>query len=205
MNYLYKVEQQLNILKLHLHLILVTYLFSNFGLTSFAEDYNRSDLYNSQVETLLNQLSEVKSYEEAKSIKEKIWHVWLNHHRNETIRMKFRKALNYLEKNLLELADTKFTEILTIDPNHTEAWNKRATLRFAQERYHESLADILRTLELEPRHFGAISGFGQICLRLQDPQSAMIAFEQALNINPNLTAIKDTIEMLKKEVVHNVH
>ena len=74
-----------------------------------------------------------------------------------------------------------------------------------QERYDESLSDILRTLELESRHFGAISGFGQICLRTRDPESAIIAFEQALQINPNLRGIRDAIDSLRQNAPPKVH
>lgn len=135
---------------------------------------------------------------------QRIWEVWCAHDDSDAT-LAMTKVLQALSVNDLATSSEQLDTMVKRWPDWAEAWNKRATLRFVQEHYDESLADILRTLELEPRHFGAISGFGQICLRLQDPQSAMIAFEQALNINPNLTAIKDTIEMLKKDVVHNVH
>src|SRR5229473_199166 len=77
-----------------------------------------------------------------------------------------------------------------------EAWNKRATLYYMQSRDEESVASIHRTLELEPRHYGAICGFAQICLSLGDTDSALFAFDAALRVNPHLENVRGTLEKL---------
>ena len=51
-----------------------------------------------------------------------------------------------------------FTKIINKDPKWSEAWNKRATLLYLMGDYDRSLSDIKHVLELEPRHFGALSG-----------------------------------------------
>ncbi|WP_246048192.1 tetratricopeptide repeat protein [Hankyongella ginsenosidimutans] len=71
-------------------------------------------------------------------------------------------------------------------PLWSEAWNKRATLAYLEDRDPDSIADIQRTLELEPRHFGALSGLGQICLRQGEPDIARLAFAAALHVNPHM-------------------
>ncbi len=135
---------------------------------------------------------------------QRIWEVWCTHD-DVSATEAMEGVLQALSVNDLVAADSRLDDMIRIWPDWAEAWNKRATLRFVQERYDESLSDILRTLELESRHFGAISGFGQICLRTRDPESAIIAFEQALQINPNLRGICDAIDSLRQNAPPKVH
>ncbi|MFM8745732.1 MAG: tetratricopeptide repeat protein [Aestuariivirga sp.] len=83
-------------------------------------------------------------------------------------------------------------------PDFAEAWNKRATLYFMMKRYDSSLADIARTLDLEPRHFGALAGKGMILMRQKDYAGARAAYEEALAVNPNLEQVKDALKELDR-------
>jgi tetratricopeptide (TPR) repeat protein len=85
-------------------------------------------------------------------------------------------------------------------PQFAEAWNKRATLYFLLGRMEDSLADIVTTLELEPRHFGALSGRGMIYMRQGKNPEALAAFREALVINPSMTGAKLSIQQLEKLV-----
>ena len=83
-------------------------------------------------------------------------------------------------------------------PAFAEAWNKRATLYFMMKRYDASLADIARTLDLEPRHFGALSGKGMILMRQKDYAGARAAYEEALAVNPNLEQVREALKELDR-------
>ena len=67
------------------------------------------------------------------------------------------------------------------------------------------MQDIDRTLQLEPRHFGAISGFGQICMRVGDVASAVVAFEKAVRLNPNFEDLRKAIAYLERELPRTLH
>ena len=85
-------------------------------------------------------------------------------------------------------------------PDYAEAWNKRATLYYLQRRDAESVASIRRALELEPRHFGAICGFGQILIDQGDRTGAAFAFDAALRLNPHLGGeVRRTADELLRE------
>ena len=49
-------------------------------------------------------------------------------------------------------------EIIAEHPTYAEAWNQRATIYYLLRNFDQSMADIEKVLELEPRHFGALVG-----------------------------------------------
>ena len=57
-----------------------------------------------------------------------------------------------------------------------------------------------RTLELEPRHFGGLSGLGQIALLRGNGDAALKAFEGALRVHPGMSGIQPLIDKLEDEV-----
>jgi tetratricopeptide (TPR) repeat protein len=54
-------------------------------------------------------------------------------------------------------------------------------------------------IELNPYHFGAISGMGLCHVNLGQREEAVSAFEAALQINPGLDTIKQYIKQLKRD------
>ena len=77
------------------------------------------------------------------------------------------------------------------------SYNKIATIKFLKGDYLGSINDIKKTLKLEPRHFGAISGLVQINIILKKYEEALINLEYVLNIHPNI-GIKKLRPYLKK-------
>lgn len=125
-----------------------------------------------------------------------IWNIWINH--------RDREAARLMRRGIFAMADARndealqiFHRLIAVDPDFAEAWNKRATLYFLMGELEKSRADVERTLELEPRHFGALSGLGQIELLSGDRDGALQAFEHALDSNPHLPGARRIIERLR--------
>ena len=93
-----------------------------------------------------------------------------------------------------------FGQITERAPGFAEGWNKRATAYYLNEDYVASVEDIRRTLALEPRHFGAISGMGLIFLSRGDQAGALAAFEAVVAIHPNSPGARARIEELRKRL-----
>jgi len=71
-------------------------------------------------------------------------------------------------------------------PDYAEGWNTRATTLFLQEKFDLSLEDVEKTLELEPKHFGALAGKAVILMRQGRAELSQDALREAVAINPYL-------------------
>ena len=65
---------------------------------------------------------------------------------------------------------------------------------------NSSVEDIHRTLQLEPKHFGAISGLGLIFLRKGNLSAALEAFEQVLRITPQSINARRSVEQVRSQI-----
>ena len=99
-----------------------------------------------------------------------------------------------------DAAVATFSEIIRLKPDFAEGWNKRATVLFFMGRYQESLADCDEVMKRNPRHFGALAGYGQIHSRLENYDKALAYFERALAINPNMEGVAVNVVALRKLV-----
>ena len=135
---------------------------------------------------------------------QQIWTIWCSHEDDAAARA-MHAAVRTLEASDFVSAGKTLDRMVRRWPSWAEAWNKRATLRFLEDRDADSLSDIVYTLEREPRHFGALSGFGQICLRSGDMESALLAFERVLALNPRTKQLRQAIEKMRKKVTRTIH
>ncbi len=85
---------------------------------------------------------------------------------------KFSVALDFLD------------QVVLMKPDYAEGWNRRATVHFMMNDYGRSMADIQKTLALEPRHFGAMAGMAAILKDTGRKEAALQAFERVLAVYP---------------------
>ena len=112
-----------------------------------------------------------------------------------------REGIEAMQSGRFGEAIEDFDRIVEMAPDFAEGWNKRATAYYLNDELSESVHDIQRTLELEPRHFGAISGMGLIFLKRGDPLGALDAFEAVLQIHPHSRGTRFRVEMLRQELL----
>ena len=123
-----------------------------------------------------------------------LWEIWFRGDAPEQSRdLKQSLALPDFLQQLAAL-----NELLREHPAFAEAYNQRAILNMRRNDYVATEADCEAALRLNPYHFGAASGLGQCYLRMNRPHAAMRAFAQALEINPTLVHLRDTIQSLRE-------
>lgn len=93
-----------------------------------------------------------------------------------------------------------FSALADHAPDFAEAYNGRATAYFQEGRYGLSLDDIRRTLDLNPRHFGAMSGLALILEELGEPEGALLAWREVERINPGREGLADAIRRLEVQI-----
>jgi len=86
--------------------------------------------------------------------------------------------------------------VTQVAPDFAEGWNRRATLYYLMGEYQKSLDDIDRTLALEPRHFGALSGLGLVNLQLDRKEAAASAWQRVLDVDPQNEGARENLDAL---------
>lgn len=109
-------------------------------------------------------------------------------------------AAQAMEDKDYPLALDLLDQIVILKPDFAEAWNRRATVYYMLDDYGASISDIRQTLALEPRHFGALSGYGRILQAMDRDALAIRVYKRALEINPQLESVEKALERLEKDV-----
>ena len=159
----------------------------------------RADQSDKRLEALFGRLKNTDDPKEAQIIEANIWRIWTDSGRDD-LNALVEEGIRDMAQGRLKKAIAIFNRVVTTLPEFAEGWNKRATAHYLNEDYTASMKDIERTLVLEPRHFGAISGMGLIFMARGDEAVALRAFEQVLKIHPYARGAKTHVERLRKKL-----
>ena len=153
-------------------------IFLFLSVTSVKADQNDPRLNN-----LFKKLNKAENQEEISDIIKNIWDIWYEVDDPKVIEY-FEKGIQAMRIRNYPLAVRFFNNLIEEDPNFAEAWNKRATVYFMMGDFDKSMQDIIKTLELEPRHFGALDGMGLIFIHQGQYQQAIDVYDKMLEIFP---------------------
>jgi len=148
-----------------------------------------ADQTAAELPDLFKELHQADSYESALGFERKIWGHWLDGP-DATASAMMLQIQESLEVGRHEFGLLLCDQLVDAYPDFAEGWNKRATMLYLLNRMEESVQDIQTTLELEPRHFGALSGLGLILMRSGDAEGALHAFDEVLAISPRSESAK---------------
>ena len=136
---------------------------------------------------------------------QKIWKIWSTHPTNNKLTTRLEEGSQFVrDQNYLKAIDV-FTEVINLDKNWAEAWNKRATVFYLIGEFQDSQNDIDKVLALEKRHFGALAGQGLVNIQLKNYEKAIRSYEQAQEIYPAMKSpkimSKQIIELIKEQTI----
>jgi tetratricopeptide (TPR) repeat protein len=161
-----------------------------------AADATRSPNFKAnQTKTLDGLFAELKRSKDnasAERLTTQIWREW-GDSGSDSINLMMdwaQKAIGM--RNFAAALDT-LDQVVLLAPDFAEGWNKRATLHFMMEHPQKSMADIERTLALEPRHFGALAGMAEILRAQGNDALALKAYERALEVYPRMRGAQQAV------------
>ena len=125
-----------------------------------------------------------------------VWTLWMRSGDPEVDSL-LKSGVERMQDGEMGQAVEAFTRITERKPDFAEGWNKRATAYYLMGRFDQSLRDCDEVIKRNPQHFGALSGYGMIYLRLGKLENALGYFERALEINPNLKGVEESIERIR--------
>tara|TARA_B100000035_G_scaffold306844_1_gene309374 strand:- start:42 stop:590 length:549 start_codon:yes stop_codon:yes gene_type:complete len=136
---------------------------------------------------------------------QKIWKLWSTHPTNNKLTARLEEGSQFVrDQNYLKAIEV-FTEVINLDKNWAEAWNKRATVFYLIGEFQDSQNDIDKVLALEKRHFGALAGQGLVNIQLKNYEKAIKSYEQAQEIYPAMKSpkimIKQIEELIKEQTI----
>ena len=159
----------------------------------FASKIALADQNDPRLNNLFKKLNETENQDEIRDLISDIWNIWYEVDDPKVIEY-FEKGIQAMNLRNYPLAIRFFNNLIEEDPNFAEGWNKRATVHFMMGNFDLSMQDISKTLQLEPRHFGALDGMSLIFIHTNQFEKAIEVYDKMLEIFPNSIGTK-----LKKE------
>src|SRR6056300_1497459 len=170
--------------------LLILIVLINFNLA-------KSDDKDNQLNRLFNELK-INNLALVYGTEQKIWKIWSTHPTDDKLTLELSKGTDLMQGSTLSQSIEIFSDLIELDPNWAEAWNKRATALYLIGDYEGSQKDIDRVLELEDRHFGALAGQGLVNIKLENYEKAIESYERAQEIYPAMQSPKIMIEQIEQ-------
>lgn len=158
-----------------------------------------ADQSDPRLRALFSDLEAAPNAEAAAELESRIWSIWSKTGDADLDKI-YEVGSQALALGDLGTALKIFDTIVAKAPDFAEGWNKRATIHYLLGNYAQSIADIDRTLALEPHHFGALAGLGLVNLQLERDEAALDAFERVLRVSPQSATAKANIEFVMQRI-----
>lgn len=161
-----------------------------------------AEKHKARLDKLFAELKRETNADQANVIANQIWAEWRDSG-SATIDLLMQWSGDAAKKKNYSEALDFLDQVTVLDPDFAEGWNQRATVHYLMHNYAKSMADIDRTLMLEPRHFGALSGMGAIFSAIGKKKLALAAYERALAVYPMMRTAQEQVLKLTEEIAGN--
>ena len=161
-----------------------------------ADPANKS---SARLDKLFADLKRERNEKAAERIAGQIWEEWFKSG-SASIDLMMMWAQNAINDQKYDVALDFLDEVITLSPKYAEGWNRRATLHFMMSNYGKSMSDIEHVLDLDPRHFGALSGMAAILNDTGSDQLTLKAWERFLEVFPANRTAQEQVNTLSEKL-----
>ncbi len=144
-------------------------------------------------------LAAAEDEDAAKGVAEAIERVWLAGG-GDTVALLMERALGVYKKKNTELALQLLDAVTELAPDFPEGWNRRAYVLYMENDASRALGDLRRVLALDPNHFKALDGLGQILRELGQKKAALDVYRKLLAVHPYWNGAKEALVELERDV-----
>lgn len=156
--------------------------FANVKYSNATEVTEKEAAQDIRRQKLFEALRVARTENEGRRAEFQIWDFWLRD-ADITSRTLVMDAMDMRMDHIdhsLKLLDSA----IKLKPDYAEAYNQRSFVYFLLNDFERALEDSNKALELEPNHFGALSGQAHIYLRQGRTVLMIKALQRAVKIHP---------------------
>lgn len=159
----------------------------------------RADPKQAETDAMLDALRKAPSEQASAMIEGKLRQAWVNA-AGPAAAILIGRGVRNLNNNAEADALDDFEAALTLEPNFTEGFARRAAARVALGEYRAALVDIQEALKREPRHFGALKILSRLAEQRGDLEGALKAWEKVLEIAPRTSGAAERMLELRQKL-----
>jgi len=148
---------------------------------------------------LYDRLAAAKTAGDAAPITAAIEQLWTTSG-SDTVDLLMSRATQFANESDVDLSLAVLDAVVDLAPTEAEAWYLRAKVNVLAGNPERALADLRRTLNLDAKHYLAITDLGLVLEQLGAKKEALQAYRQALAVNPYLDDAKAGVDALEREV-----
>ncbi len=152
-----------------------------------------------RLDQLFADLKRERNEKAAERIAGRIWSEWFQSG-SASVDLMMQWSQKAMDGQKFDVALDFLDQVVILQPKYAEGWNRRATVHYMMKNFGKSMSDIDKTLQLEPRHFGALSGLAQIMAATGHKQSALEAWQKVLAIYPMMRSAQNQVAVLSEEL-----
>ena len=148
---------------------------------------------------LYDKLARARDAATAEPITKAIEELWVTSG-SDTVDLLMSRAAQFANAAEIDLSLSILDAVVDIAPDEAEAWYLRARVNVLAGKPEGALTDLRRALNLDAKHYRAISDLGLLLEQLGAKREALEAYRRALAVNPFLDDAKAGVDALTREV-----